>query len=180
MVDPWQRSKKRLSGNSGAQLTKRLPSLTFYLDENWDCPEVVQELRRAGVRYRIYKQDVLPNAGTADEAFLPKVGQHGWILITADWHQRYRPREISDLRQYRVRHFVMPGNLGAEAMARLLVTAKNNIRACCRDNAAPISASVMRNGAVKLLMDAKGNLHDRGEEMLYHKGRVTTRIPYRH
>jgi hypothetical protein len=84
------------------------------------------------------------------------------------------------MRRYRVRHFVMPGNLGAEAMAKLLVNAKNNIRACCRDNAAPISASVMRNGAVKLLMDAKGNLHDRGEEMLYHKGRVTTRVPYRH
>jgi hypothetical protein len=32
---------------------------------------------------------------------------------------------------------------------------------------------------LKLLMDAKGNLHDRGEEKLYHKGRVTTRVPYK-
>jgi len=74
-----------------------------------DCPEVTEELNRAGIRYRIYKQDVSPNVGTPDQAFLPKVGKHGWVLITADWHQRYRPREIAD----------------GEA---LLVTAKNDIR----------------------------------------------------
>jgi len=73
----------------------------------------------------------------------------------------------------------MPGNLGAQAMAKLLVDAKNDIRACCRDNDPPISASVLRSGGVKLLMDAKGNLHDRREEKIYHKGRITTRIPYR-
>jgi hypothetical protein len=131
------------------------------------------------MRYRIYKQDVLPNAGTIDEAFLPKVGKHGWVLITADWHQRYRPREISDLRRYRVRHFVMPGNLGAEAMARLLVAAKNDIRACCRDNEPPISASVLRSGGVQLRMDSRGSLFDRREEKLYFKGRVISKIPYR-
>ena len=73
----------------------------------------------------------------------------------------------------------MPGNLGAQAMAKLLVDAKNDIRACCRDNDPTISASVLRSGGVKLLMDAKGNLHDRREEKIYHKGRITTRIPYR-
>ena len=81
-----------MSGSSGASSQKRLPNLTFYLDENWDCPEVVAELRKAGVRYRIYKQDVTPNVGTADEEFLPKVGKHGWILITADWHPLQTPR----------------------------------------------------------------------------------------
>jgi hypothetical protein len=73
----------------------------------------------------------------------------------------------------------MPGNLGAEAMAKLLVTAKNDIRACCRDNEPPISATVLRNGGVKLLIDAKGKLYERGEERTYHKGRVTTRVPYK-
>jgi PIN like domain len=178
MVDPWQKSKKRLSGSSGAPSRKRLPNLTFYLDENWDCPDVKDELHRAGIRYRIYKQDVPANVGTRDEAFLPKVGQRGWVLVTADWHQRYRPREIADLRLYKVRHFALPGNLGASAMAKLLVATKNDIRACCRDNEPPISASVMRQGGVRLLMDAKGNLHDRGEERVYHKGRLTTRVPY--
>jgi len=139
----------------------------------------VAELRRAGIRYRIYKQDVSPNVGTADEAFLPKVGERGWVLITADWHQRYRPREIADLRRYKVRHFVMPGNLGAHAMAKLLVSAKNDIRACCRDNEPPISATVLRTGGVTLLMDGRGSLHERGEEKIYKKGRMTIRIPYR-
>jgi len=64
-------------------------------------------------------------------------------------------------------------------MAKLLVVAKNDIRACCRDNAPPISASILRNGGVKLLMDANGNPHERREEKIYHKGRITTRIPYR-
>jgi hypothetical protein len=63
-------------------------------------------------------------------------------------------------------------------MAKLLVAARNDIRACCRDNEPPISASVQRSGGVKLLMDAKGNLFDRGEEKLYQNGRVTTRVPY--
>jgi hypothetical protein len=179
MVDPWQKSKKRSSGSSDVPSKRRLPNLTFYLDENWDCLEVKNELDKGGIRFRIYKQDVAANAGTSDEEFLPVVGRRGWILITADWHQRFRPREISDLRRYKVRHFVMPGNLGAEAMAKLLVAAKNDIRACCRDNEPPISASVQRSGGVKLLMDSRGSLHERGEEKLYHKGRITTRMPYR-
>ena len=72
----------------------------------------------------------------------------------------------------------MPGNLGAEAMAKLLVSAKNDIRACCRDNDPPIGASVQRNGAVRLLMDSRGSLHERGEEKLYYKGKITTKVPY--
>jgi PIN like domain len=178
MVDPWQKSKRRSNGSSDDQSAKRQHSFTFYLDENWDCPEVTAELDKAGIRYRIYRQDVPANVGSEDEAFLPKVGKQGWILITADWHQRYRPREIADIRRYKVRHFAMPGNLGAVAMARLLVTAKNNIRACCRDNEPPISANVLRNGSVRLLVDSKGRLHERKQEKIYHKGRVTIRTPY--
>jgi hypothetical protein len=89
------------------------------------------------------------------------------------------PSEISDLRRYKVRHFAMPGNLGSKSMAKLLVAAKNDIRACCRDNDPPISATVLRNGGVQLLIDAKGKLHERGEEKTYHKGRVATRVPYK-
>ena len=64
-------------------------------------------------------------------------------------------------------------------MAKLLVAAKNDIRACCRDNEPPIRASVLRNGGVTLLMDGKGSLHERGEEKIYTKGRATIRIPYK-
>ena len=63
-------------------------------------------------------------------------------------------------------------------MAKLLVAAKNDIRACCKDNEPPISASVLRSGGVKLLMDSQGSLHERGEEKFYRKGKVTTRQPY--
>jgi hypothetical protein len=94
MVDPWQKSKKRSSGSSDAPSKRRLPNLTFYLDENWDCPEVVDELQRARIRYRIYKQDVAANAGSPDEALLPKIGQHGWILITADCISAIAPGKV--------------------------------------------------------------------------------------
>jgi hypothetical protein len=121
-------------------------------------------------------QDV--SKGAQDPEFLPKVGQRGWVLITADWHQRFRPREIADILRYRVRHFAVPGNLRAVEMAQLLIKAKNDIRACCRENEPPISGSVMRNGCVRLLMDSKGSLYDRGEEKTYCKGRVTVKTPY--
>lgn len=56
----------------------------------------MQELNRGGVRYRIYKQDVAGNVGTPDEAFLPKIGRHGWILITADWRNAKWSRSATD------------------------------------------------------------------------------------
>ncbi len=49
----------------------------------------------------------------------------------------------------------MPGNLGAGRMAELLVIAKNSIFACCRDNDAPISANIHRDGAVQLVKDVE-------------------------
>lgn len=133
---------------------------------------MINELRRGGVRIRIYKQDVAGNAGSEDTSFLPKVGKKGWVLITADWHQRTRPREIEDMRRYCVRHFALPGNLGAIAMARLLVSAKNNIRACCRDNEPFISANIARDGSVHLIQDRQGNLHARGVEKTYKNGKL--------
>ena len=129
------------------------------------------------MRFHIYKQD--NPSGTEDPRFFPKVGKKGWILITGDWHQRYRPREAHDLHRYRVRHFAMPGNLGAGRMAELLAIAKNSIFACCRDNEAPISANIHRDGAVQLVKDKRGSLHERGESKIYHKGRVKITAPIR-
>src|SRR5690348_2169354 len=100
MTDPWQRSRKPSNGKRG----KRQPNPTFYLDENFDCREVREVLERSGVKYRVYRQDVRANSGVEDTAFLPKVGQRGWLLITSDWHQRARPRELQDLKRYGVKH----------------------------------------------------------------------------
>jgi hypothetical protein len=173
MSDPWDKSKRQSSGNSAKKSRQR--KYTFWLDEDFDCPEVKEILHRAGVRFHIYKQDA--PSGTEDHRFFPKVGKRGWILITGDWHQRYRPREAHDLHKYRVRHFAMPGNLGATGMAELLIQAKNSIFACCRDNEPPISASIHRNGAVQLLRDKRGSLHERGLEKIYSKGRVKITAP---
>jgi hypothetical protein len=129
------------------------------------------------VRYRIYKQDVRANVGATDSSFLPKVGERGWLLITSDWHQRVRPREAEDLRRYGVKHFSLPGNLGAEAMARLIAAAKNDIRACARDHQGHVSANVLRNGCVNVIRDRHGSLHERGETRAYCKGKIKTTAP---
>jgi hypothetical protein len=149
------------------------------LDENFDCPEVKDILNRASIRCRVYKQDVLPNAGSEDTSFLPKVGERGWLLITADWRQRTRPRELEDLRYFNVKHFAMPGNLGSIAMADLLVKAKNNIRACARAHIGHVSANVLRNGSVNVLRDSLGSLYARGETRVYEKGKVKVITPIR-
>jgi hypothetical protein len=177
MVDPWDKSKKRLSGKPEKKLKKKQHNPTFFLDENFNCPEVINVLHQAGVRHRIYNQDVRANAGSEDIQFLPKVGRRGWLLITADWHQRVRPREVEDLKRFGVKHFSLPGNLGAQQMAELLVLAKNNIRHCAREHDGHVSANVLRGGAVNVLRDAKGSLHDRGETRTYNKGKVKTIVP---
>jgi hypothetical protein len=71
----------------------------------------------------------------------------------------------------------MPGNLGADGMAQLLIQAKNSIFACCRDNEPPISANIHRDGAVQLLRDKRGSLHERGLEKIYSKERVKITAP---
>ena len=92
--------------------------------------------------------------------------------LRLDRYQRTRPREAADLYRYGVRHFAMPGNLGATGMAELLVKAKNSIFACCRENESPISANIHRIGAVQLIRDKKGSLHERHLEKIYSRGRV--------
>ena len=119
-----------------------------------------------------------PNSGAQDISFLPKVGKRGWLLITADWHQRIRPRELEDLRRYGVKHFALPGNLGATKMAELLLTAKNDIRACARDHHGHVSATIQKDGRVNVLRDDRGSLHDKGETKSYYKGKLYISKPH--
>jgi hypothetical protein len=177
MPDPWEKSKKQSSGKPAERSRTKQRNPTFYLDENFDCPEVRDVLHKAGIRYRIYRQDVRANVGSEDVNLFPKVGKHGWLLITADWHQRTRPREAQDLKRYGVKHFALPGNLGAVQMAQLLVSSKNNIRACAREHEGHVSANVLRSGAVNVIRDAKGSLHERGETKTYYRGKVKITAP---
>jgi hypothetical protein len=76
-----------------------------------------------------------------------------------------------------VKHFALPGNLGAVKMAELLITAKNDIRACARDYPGHVSASIQKNGCVNVLRDSHGSLHEREETKTYCKGRIKTTKP---
>jgi hypothetical protein len=160
MVDPWQKSKRRSSGSSGER-SKRLKSYIFFLDENFDCHEVKTLLENKGVKYRLYSDVVPSNCGIDDTEFLPTVGRKGWILITSDVKQRYRTREKEDLKRFGVRHFALPGNLGAIGMAELLVSCKNKIQQFCREHEPPFSASINKQRRIELRMDIAGNLSGR-------------------
>jgi hypothetical protein len=144
------------------------------LDENFDCPEVKDLLRKFGVRFRLYSQDV--TAGTDDERILPRVGKKGWLLITSDKNQRTRPLEVHAMRKHGVRHFCLPP-IGAIPMAELLVKAKNDIKACVRDHSGYVSANVIRSGAVNVIRDERGSLHQRGEQLIYFQGKKKLSVP---
>lgn len=135
-------------------------------------------LGRSGVKYRVYSQDVRANSGAEDITFLPRVGRRGWLLITADWHQRARLRELEDLKRYGVKHFALPGNLGASRMAELLILAKNDIRACARDHHGHVSATIQKDGRINVLRDQRGVLHERGETKSYYKGKIHISKPH--
>jgi len=110
------------------------------------------------VKYRLYSDVVPANSGIDDTQFLPIVGKKGWILITSDDKQRYRARERRDLNHYGVRHFALPGNLGAIGMAELLVSCKNKIQQFCREHEPPFSASITKQHRIELRMNKEGNV----------------------
>src|SRR5689334_8810244 len=90
MGDPEPRSKRRSSGSSEGQSSRRAKKYTLYLDEDSDCVEVKTLLEKRNVRYRTYAQDVAANAGVEDRNIYPGIARRSCIYITSDYHQRYR------------------------------------------------------------------------------------------
>lgn len=73
----------------------------FLLDENVGGKELSEALRKDGLSVHL-SRDVF-GRGVEDEVWLPKVGEHGWILLTKDRAIRRRPPELDALRKARVR-----------------------------------------------------------------------------
>jgi hypothetical protein len=155
MVDPWQKSKKRSSGKS--EKKSRQHKYPFYLDANFDCPEVRAALDRVGVRYA-----VPPDREADDEIVFADVRTR--VFITADKKQRHRKRQQYEIRQRKMRHFSVPGNLSAQGKAELLIKCKNKIWELCRTTEVPFSYGIDKRGAIKLRMDKRGIVHGREEE----------------
>lgn len=109
----------------------------------------------------MYSQDVPANSGTPDKDIYPEVAQRSCVFLTADYHQRYRRAERLGLVQQGIRHFVLPGNLGGDGLAKLIVLAKNNIFEYCRKHDPPFSVDVHRDGTVHPRMNKEGIIYGR-------------------
>lgn len=143
MVDLRQKSRKRL----GSKKQKQLKGFTLYLCQNIDCDDVVDVLRRNGIRFQRHRDSFRGSAPDTD--VLRKVGQRRWILVTADQKQRTRYLEKQLIERYKIREFVLTsgqiGNIG-----ELLVKARKRMRNLCRKNEGPFVASISQSGNVAM------------------------------
>lgn len=99
------RSRTRSSSNA-------LRELTFFTDRDLGkrFPGI---LRDAGFAVKVHA-DLFPEAseldGSPDEAWLPLVGEKGWVLLTHDRAMRYRSRERDAIMRHGVRAFMLMGS----------------------------------------------------------------------
>lgn len=89
--------------------------------------------------------------GTPDTAWLPFVGEKGWILITKDKRIRFNDLEKEAVVTYRVREFCFAsGNYSGAEMAMMLVVALPEMIRLCGKQAPPFIASITKAGKVHL------------------------------
>jgi PIN like domain len=86
-----------------------------------------------------------------DAAWLPFVGERGWILLTKDKRIRFNELEKSAVQRYRVREFYFAsGNYSGADMAGMLVAALREMARFVRRYHAPFIASISKSGRVSL------------------------------
>lgn len=102
-----------------------------------------------GIKHERHGQHFSP--GTQDTAWLPIVGERGWILITKDKRIRFNDLEKAAVVTYRVREFYFTsGNYSGAEMAVMLTTALPEIMLLCQRQAPPFIASITKAGKVHL------------------------------
>jgi len=106
-------------------------------------------LVQQGIKHERHGQHFPP--GTQDTAWLPVVGQRGWILITKDKRIRFNDLEKEAVFFYGVREFYFTsGNHTGAEMAMMLFAALPEIIRLCGKQAPPFIASITKAGKVHL------------------------------
>jgi hypothetical protein len=94
----------------------------FCLDECLGGQKVYAALKQAGLNVELHSSH-FPR-GTADEEWLPTIGQRGWVLLTQDQQIRRRKNEIQALRDCEVKAFIVVAKgLRGEEIGNLIITA---------------------------------------------------------
>jgi hypothetical protein len=109
------KSKKQSGGRKRSQSPPE--DFVLYLDENLcNSTAILETLKKLEVRHERHLSHF--ERGAVDEVWLPFVGTHGWILLTADKRIRYNFLEKRALQENSVREFVFAsGNLSGTEMA---------------------------------------------------------------
>ena len=76
-------------------MSRPLPELTLFLDENFGTTTVADALRKAGIKVEVLADHF--ERGTRDETWLPEVGRRGWAVVTKDKRIRHRQVEMDAL-----------------------------------------------------------------------------------
>jgi hypothetical protein len=149
MASRQNRSKKR-SGGSSARQPSLPEEFVLYLDENLhNCKPILDALTLYGVKHERHGSHFAQ--GVEDTAWLPFVGERGWILLTKDKRIRFNELEKSAIQRYRVREFYFAsGNYSGAEMAAMLVSALREMARFCRRYDAPFIASISKAGHVSL------------------------------
>ncbi len=110
-------SKKR-SGTSTAR--RKQPQVIFFVDRCLESRSLVESLVGGGADVRRHSEFFKPDA--SDEAWLPEVGQKGWVVLTKDKNIRRAPVEIEALRNAKARYVCLTaGNMRGDEQAACLV-----------------------------------------------------------
>jgi hypothetical protein len=121
----------------------------FYLDECLGGNKVQNKLKEADILVELYSSH-FPR-GTADEEWLPVVGQKGWVLLTQDKGIKRRKNELMALRQHGVRAFIVTAKgLRGEEIGDLIVKVMPKILRILKKTHPPLIATINQNSVVEL------------------------------
>lgn len=106
-------------------------------------------LRGAGYECEIHDDHF--DSDTEDEVWLRDLAGRKWVVLTKDEKIRYRPLEITALRNAGLRVFVVIcGNVTGAATAQVILRSMPKIIAFARRKRAPFLCYVYKDGTVRM------------------------------
>jgi len=123
---------------------------TFFVDRALGGKVIVGALRDAGVQAEACDAHFEPNA--EDAAWLPVVGQRGWVLLTKDKAIRTNALERNALISNHVAAFMLGGgNIPGAEMARIFIASLRSMQRALRRYEVPFIASISKRCAVSIV-----------------------------
>ena len=119
----------------------------FFIDRSLGVEPLRTALSKEGLTVEIHDDHFVRDE--QDRVWLKTVGTRGWVVLTKDQKLRYRPLEISALRESKARVFVLnAGNLRGQEIAEAFVLSMRRICSLLRTRPGPFLAYVSRSGRV--------------------------------